>query len=155
MSKIHTFDFEYDHDYILIGIHTTLNDYRLAYFLNRELKLFLTRNKDDLDFPLKNCHFPFFIYEDEASFVTWSLISNKFISIDIIASNSNNLFNEETKTRFLIPEKNKVDYFIKINGYIKKEKLQDILMKIKDTEKIMTSYIIDPYTLRSRDNLIF
>ncbi len=155
MSKIHTFDFEYDHDYILIGIHTTLNDYRLAYFLNRELKIFLERFKNDLDFPMKNRHFPFFIYEDEAAFVSWSLISNKFISIASISSNDNNLFNEETKIRFLISEKNKVDYFIKISGYIKKEKLQDILIKIKNTDKIITSYIIDPYSIKSRDNLIF
>ncbi len=154
MSKIHTFDFEYDHDYILIGIHTILNDYRLAYFLNRELKIFLERFKNDLDFPMKNCHFPFFIYEDEASFVSWSLISNKFVSIDSINSNDNNLFNEETKIKFLIPEKKKVDYFIKISGYIKKEKLQDILMKVKNTDKIIASYLIDPYSIKSRDNLI-
>lgn len=154
MSKIHTFDFEYDHDYILIGIHTTLNDYRLAYFLNKELKLFLKRFKDNLDFPLKQCSFPFYLYEDKASFITWSMISNKFISTNSIQSNTN-LFDEETKIRFLIPEKNKVDYFIKINGFIKDENLENILTKIKEAEKIITSYTIDPYTLKSRDNLIF
>ena len=154
MSKIHSFDFEYDHDYILIGIHTTLNDYRLAYFLNKELKLFLKRSEDDLDFLSKNCSFPFYLYEDEASFITWSLISNKFISVNTVQSNDN-LFNEETKTRFLIPEKKKVDYFIKISGYIKDENLEHIISKIKETEKIITSYIIDPYLLKSRDNLIF
>jgi len=154
VSKIHNFDFEYDHDYILIGIHTTLNDYRLAYFLNKELKLFLKRFKDDLDFPFKKCGFPFYLYEDKASFISWSLISNKYISVDSVQSD-NNLFNEETKTRFLIPEKKKVDYFIKICGYIKNKKLENILSKIKETEKIITSYTIDPYTLKSRDNLIF
>ncbi len=154
MSKIHTFDFEYDHDYILIGIHTTLNDYRLAYFLNKELKLFLKRFKDNLDFPLKQCSFPFYLYEDKASFITWSMISNKFISTNSVQSNTN-LFDEETKIRFLIPEKNKVDYFIKINGFIKDENLENILTKIKEAEKIITSYTIDPYTLKSRDNLIF
>ena len=154
MSKIHSFDFEYDHDYILIGIHTTLNDYRLAYFLNKELKLFLKRSQDDLDFPLKQCSFPFYLYEDEASFVSWSLISNKYIAVYSTQSNEN-LFDEETKTRFLIPEKNKVDFFIKISGYIKDEYLENILKKIKNTDKIITSYSIDPCTLRSRDNLIF
>jgi len=154
VSKIHTFDFEYDHDYILIGIHTTLNDYRLAYFLNKELKLFLKRFKDNLDFPLKQCSFPFYLYEDKASFITWSMISNKFISTNSVQSNTN-LFDEETKIRFLIPEKNKVDYFIKINGFIKDENLENILTKIKEAEKIITSYTIDPYTLKSRDNLIF
>lgn len=155
MSKIHTFDFEYDHDYILIGVHSTLNDYRLAFFLNKELNLFLKRSKSDLDFPVKKCSFPFYSYEDEACFVSWSLISNKYISINLTQSDTNNLFNEETETRHLIPEKNKVDYFIKINGYIQDEFLENILMKIKNTEKIMTSYVIDPYSLKSKDNLIF
>jgi hypothetical protein len=154
VSKIHTFDFEYEHDYILIGIHTTLNDYRVAYLLNKELELFLKRSEENLDFPLKNCSFPFFFYEEKASFISWSLISNKFISVDSIQSN-NNLFNEETKTRFLIPEKKKVDYFIKISGYIKDEILENILVNIKNTEKIITSYLIDPFSLKSRDNLIF
>ncbi len=154
MSKIHSFDFEYEHDYILIGIHTTLNDYRIAYLLNKELELFLKRSEEDLDFPLKNCSFPFYLYEDAASFISWSLISNKFISVDSIQA-YNNLFDEETKTRFLIPEKKKVDFFIKISGYIKEEDLEQILLNIKNTEKIITSYIIDPYTIKSRDNLIF
>ncbi|MCD6543115.1 MAG: IPExxxVDY family protein [Flavobacteriaceae bacterium] len=154
MSKIHSFDFEYDHDYILIGIHTTLNDYRLAYFLNKELKLFLKRSEDDLDFSSKNCSFPFYLHEDEASFISWSLISNKFISVNTVQSDDN-LFDEETKTIFLVPEKKKIDYFIKISGYIKDENLENILSKIKETKKIITSYTIDPYTLKSRDNLIF
>ena len=154
MSKIHSFDFEYEHDYILIGIHTTLNDYRIAYLLNKKIGLFLKRSEEDLDFPLKKCSFPFYLYDDEASFISWSLISNKFISVDSIQS-IHNLFDEETKTRFLIPEKKKADYFIKISGYIKDDDLDNILIKIKNTEKIITSYIIDPFTLRSRDNLIF
>jgi len=154
VSKIHSFDFEYEHDYILIGIHTTLNDYRIAYLLNKQLELFLKRSEEDLDFPLKKCSFPFYFYEDKASFVSWSLISNKFVSVDSIQS-INNLFDEETKTRFLISEKKKVDFFIKISGYIKEEDLENILVKIKNTDKIITSYIIDPYTLKSKDNLIF
>jgi len=65
------------------------------------------------------------------------------------------LFNEETKTSSLIPEKNKVDYFIKINGSLSQNNLQDILMKINNTNNIITSYILDPYNLKSKENLIF
>ena len=155
MSKIHAFDFEYDHDYTLIGIHSILEDFRLAYFLNEKLKIHLKRFKEDLDFPSKNCSFPFYIYEDDASFTTWSLISNKYFFTDHVKNLNTNLFKEESKISYLVPEKNNVDYFIKINGLINKDKLQNILSQINKTNHILTSYTLDPYDLKSKDNLIF
>ena len=45
-----TLDFE--DDYSLIGIHSTEEDYRLAYILNKHLNTKLTRFKHNLDFHL-------------------------------------------------------------------------------------------------------
>ena len=155
MSKIHSFDFEFDHDYTLIGIHSILEDFRIAYFLNQNLNINLNRSSEDLDFPSKNCSFPFYIYEDEATFTTWSLLSNKYVFVENVSSLKNNLFKKETKTSFLIPEKKKVDYFIKINRTISQNNLLNILTKINKTPKIITSYILDPNNLKSKENLIF
>ena len=155
MSKIHAFDFEFDHDYTLIGIHSILEDYRMAYFLNKNLSVHLERFKEDLDFPSKKCSFPFYFYEDKATFTSWSLIANKHTNIENVNTLSSNLFQEETKTSFLIFEKKKVDYFIKINGNINNDILQNILHKINNTHKIITSYTINPYDLKSKDYLIF
>lgn len=155
MSKIHAFDFEFDHDYSLIGIHSILEDYRMAYFLNKNLNVHLKRFKEDLDFPSKNCSFPFFSYEDKATFTSWSLIANKHTFIDNVNALNNNLFKEETKTSFLISEKKNIDYFIKISGNINSNDLQNILHKINNTHKIITSYTINPYDLKSKDYLIF
>ncbi|MDH3321820.1 MAG: IPExxxVDY family protein [Flavobacteriaceae bacterium] len=155
MSKIHAFDFEFDHDYTLIGIHSILEDYRMAYFLNQNLKVHLNRFKEDLDFPSKHCSFSFYNYEDKATFTSWSLIANKHTFTNNVKGVNNNLFKEETKTSFLIPEKKNVDYFIKICGNIGADKLQNILSKINNTDKIITSYAINPYDLKSKDYLIF
>lgn len=155
MSKIHSFDFEYDHDYTLIGIHSTLEDYRIAYFLNTNLKIHLTRFKEDLDFESGNCKFPMYHYEDEATFTSWSLIANKQIFTDSIVTEKNNLFQEETKTSFFIPEKKQIDYFIKICGNLEPKEIQTILTKINHTFNIITSYTLDPNDLKSRDHLIF
>ncbi len=155
MSKIHSFDFEYDHNYTLIGIHSTLEDFRIAYFLNKNLNTNLKRFKNDLDFPSKKCSFSLFIYENVSTFTSWSLIANKYVFVNSVRSNDNNLFKEESKTSFLISEKKQVDYFIKINGNIDKIFLQNILSKINNTHNIITSYPIDPYDLKSKDNLIF
>lgn len=155
MSKIHSFDFEYDHNYTLIGIHSTLEDYRIAYFLNKNLNTNLKRFKNDLDFPSKKCSFSLFIYENVSTFTSWSLIANKYVFVNSVMSYDNNLFKEESKTSFLISEKKQVDYFIKINGNIDQIFLQNILSKINNTHNIITSYPIDPYDLKSKDNLIF
>lgn len=155
MSKIHSFDFEYDHNYTLIGIHSTLEDFRIAYFLNKNLNTNLKRFKNDLDFPSKKCSFSLFIYENVSTFTSWSLIANKYVFVNSVRSNDNNLFKEESKTSFLISEKKQVDYFIKINGNIDQIFLQNILSKINNTQNIITSYPIDPYDLKSKDNLIF
>lgn len=127
----------------------------MAYFLNKNLKLNLSRFNENLDFPSENCSFSFYIYEDEATFTTWSLIANKYVFVNHVNSLNNNLFKEETKTSFLIPEKNKVDYFIKINRKISGNNLQNILRTINNTPRIITSYTLDPYDLKSKENLIF
>ena len=155
MPKIHSFDFEYDHDYTLICIHSALEDYRLAYFLNKNLNLHLQRFKDDLDFPSLNCRFSVFNCEESVTFSSWSLIANRHVTVSNVVPSGENLFGEETKVYYLIAEKKQVDYFIKINGTIEKEELQKILTKINNTNKIITSYTINPNDLISRDYLIF
>jgi len=154
VSKIHSFDFEFDHDYTLIGIHSILEDYRIAFFLNKNLKIHLKRFNEDLDFPSKNCRFSCYNYEDKSTFTSWSLIANKHAYIDSVDV-LNNLFFEETKISFLINEKKKVDYFIKINGNFNNSELKSILCKINNTPNIITSYKINPYDLKSKDYLIF
>jgi len=155
VSKIHCIDFEYDHDYDLIGIHSILSEYRMAYFLNNNLHIRLKRFKDDLDFKFRNCSFPLYKFEDKSSFTSWALIANKHVFTENVSEGKSNLFQEETKISYLIPEKKRVDYFIKISGLKDATELSDTLMKINKINNIIASYAIDPFDLKSRDNLIF
>ncbi len=155
MSKIHSIDFEFDHDYDLIGIHSVLADYRMAYYLNKYLDIQLRRFKDDLDFKSENCSFPLYTFEDETAYASWSLIANKHVFTQNITGGGSNLFLEETKISYLIPEKKKVDYFIKITGLTDNVELSTTLLNINKINNIMASYAIDPLDLKSRDNLIF
>jgi len=56
-----TFDFE--DDYSLIGIHSTEEDYRLAYLLNKHLGTKLSRFKHNLDFQDSEAEFPLFEFK--------------------------------------------------------------------------------------------
>ena len=132
-----------------------MEDYHLAYFLNQHLKLHLSRYKDDLDFKSGNCKFPLYIYEEESTFTSWSLISNKHNFLNEVIVDDRNIFGQETRTSFLIPEKKRVDFFVKIDGLNEEEKLNSTLQKINRIHKVITSYAIDPMELKSRDNLIF
>ncbi len=155
VSKVHTIDFDFDHDYTLIGIHSMLEDYHMAYYLNQQLDLYLSRFKDDLDFKSSNCAFSLYTFEDEATFTNWSLIANKHASLNDLAQDSRNLFGEETRISYLIPEKKQVDYFIKVYGLEDEKKINTTLQKINRIHKVITSYSINVMELRSRDNLIF
>src|SRR5215467_368125 len=109
VHKLHLDDL-YDDDFELIAIHSRLEDYRLAYFLNQNLPVLLSKSKHSIEVATKDgeAFFSKFIFDDEDNDMQWSLVQNK---IEIIAANSNgaqNLFldaNLEMETSiYLIPE---------------------------------------------------
>jgi hypothetical protein len=60
----------------------------------------------------------------------------------------------ETKT-YLIPEKKKVDYFIKIVGEPTQETIYKTVNKIKQINQVVTSYTVETNSLKSKQFLIF
>lgn len=55
---------------------------------------------------------------------------------------------------FLIPEMNKVDYFMIIQGYIDKEDLDYIISGLNKLPDIQVAAQIDPLKLKSNENLV-
>jgi hypothetical protein len=154
MSKVLTLGYEYEHDYHLMAINSTLDDYRLAYYLNKKLAIYLERQPNNIDFTDKNCSFTWYNYDCNQTFTTWALVANKHV---FTTKNTERptLFAEESKISYLISEKKKVDYFLKIFGDFTAERLIVILEKIKSIKGVVTSYTLNPQTLKSKDFLIF
>jgi len=154
MSKVLTLGYEFEHDYNLLGITSTLEGYRLAYLLNNILDINLERQEGNIDFTDENCSFALYNYECNRTFSSWSLIANKhtFTSKNIEVTN---LFNEEFKVSYLINEKKEVDYFLKIIGDFNSSTLKLTLNNIISIKGLIAAYIINPYTLKSKDYLIF
>jgi hypothetical protein len=144
-----------EEEYALIGIHTTLEDYKLAYLLNQHLKISFKKAKFNLDFENKNnnASFSIFEYTNLQYDFDWFLISNSIKEDKATISNGLPLFTE-TKT-YLIPEKKNIDFFIKISGDIELELVRKTIQKIKGVNQIITSYQIDKNSLKSKDFLIF
>jgi len=155
--QIHSLGFNdfYEDDFSLIGIHTTLEDYKLAYLLNKNLKINFIKSKENLNFEKteKPSSFSIFNYYNKEYDSDWVLIANSSKRENQKESNEL-LLTTETKT-YLIPEKKKVDFFIKVSGELGFDFVTKIIDKVKNIEQVITSYPIDKNTLKSKDFLIF
>lgn len=144
-----------EEEYSLIGIHTTLEDFKLAYLLNKNLGTSFYKSKEDLNFEKmeKQTSFSIFNYSNRKYDFEWFLIANSSKRENQTESNEL-LLTSETKT-YLIPEKKKVDFFIKISGNLQYSFVLETIDKIKTIDQVITSYSIDKNTLKSKDFLIF
>lgn len=140
-----------DDEYFLIGIHTTLEDYKLAYLLNKNLGTSFSKLKEGLDF--EKTSFSLFNYSNKKYDFEWFLLANSSKRENQTESNKLLLI-AETKM-YLIAEKKKVDFFIKISGSVQYSFVLETIDKIKKIDQVITSYSIDKNTLKSKDFLIF
>jgi hypothetical protein len=103
-----------EEEYSLIGIHTALEDYKLAYLLNKNLNTHFSKSQKNLEFESdkKRASFSIYNFSSKKYDFDWFLIANSFKRENQTESNEL-LLTTETKT-YLIPEKKKVDFFIKI-----------------------------------------
>tara|TARA_B100000427_G_scaffold324811_1_gene330596 strand:- start:1482 stop:1961 length:480 start_codon:yes stop_codon:yes gene_type:complete len=144
-------------EFILLAIHTDLVDYRLVYFLNRNLRLNLSRKTFDLDFVNSKGSFSVFEYIDEDNLLKWNLISNIYNHNFTRKSTNTNLFdssNELIKKFNLLQEYENVNYLLKIENNENQVNLDDIIKEIKNIPQIITLYNINK-DLKNKEHLIF
>jgi len=160
IHKLHIDEFD-EVDYELIAIHTSLEDYRLAYFLNQSLSIQLKKCEDDLHVQSKKgeSRFSRFEFEDEDLCNSWNLIENRIhitnieseIATDLFSSNSSSF----TTNAFLLPEFKNVDFLLKIDQEIERDELSQYISKMNAIEKITMVYAIDNQKIKTKNNLIF
>jgi hypothetical protein len=56
---------------------------------------------------------------------------------------------------FLVPEMNKVDFFLLIRKYIDQEDLRGIINGLNKIQEVLVAAEVDPKKLKSKENLIF
>ena len=144
--------------YTLIAIHCSLEDYRLAYLLNKHLGITLSRKASDIDYNNGQVSYSIFEWEDHKQLVTWSLVSNICKTEELRETDYKSLFDNQekiTKIFQLLPEHKTVNYFLKIDSefsFSKEKYISDSILKIP---QIATAYSLDSSELKSKDNLIF
>ena len=160
---IHKLDIgEFDEiDYCLIAIRTSLENYRLAYFINQRLPINLSMCSEDVQIHSKSgdTYFCRFYYHDDENEVVWNLIQN---INEVVHENQHalpDLFSEmtmEVATKvYLLPEFKKADYFLKIENLNDSLTVENIKQKLNTIEEIETAYAVDTNQIKSKNNLIF
>jgi hypothetical protein len=147
-------------DYDLIAIHTSLEDYQLAFKLNQKLYLSFNRNSNEISIDVQNIEtfFSRYTFEDEEQMVVWDLIQNKQEIQLPIKTKAKNLFennNINITTRVsLVSELKKIDYFLKIE-HDSHYKINALIHNIKTIDSISMVYEVNPNKIKSKNNLIF
>jgi hypothetical protein len=148
-------------DYKLIAIHSSLEDHRLAYFMNRELSILLEKSPNDIWVTInegESC-FSRFIFEDPGNDSAWNLIQNRNRVTSMQSDTTTSLFEDtglpiETSV-FLMPELKTVDYVLKIENMPASFEPDNVVEKLLTIKQIATAYTIDHKKLKSKNNLIF
>lgn len=141
MAKIqkHTLFIETDYDYDMIGICSHHSDYRLAWGINELFRLHLAKADDLFEVNLKknekSRHAYYFQY-DEDNLLDIYLVKNK------------------GEGKFLIPEKQQIDYFLFLKNNATFD-MDEWLLKLKNHPSILAAFLFDPTEFESTENLSF
>ena len=146
-------------DYNLIAIHTSLENYRLAYYLNQKLPILLSKSREFIEF--KTAHgtafFSKFSYILETTDEEWTLIENKDELLDLKNKTSADLFSDEkekiTSNVYFLPEMKNVSYFLKVEHPFLS--IAEIVSNINTIKQISTAYVVAVEKIKSKNNLIF
>lgn len=134
---------DYDYDFEVLAIISSVKDYKLAWAINKSLHINLCKTSDIcLDFVKEGrLLISNFIFETE--YTTFRLLRNKSY--------------EFTKIHkpYLLPELKEYDYLIMISGEYTSLNAENTLDKIKHLPVIEYIKLLDVQNLKSKENLIF
>lgn len=156
-------DFDVELDFVLIGISSTLRDYRLCHFLYKHTGLAFIRGKEDYidhkgytkekDKDEMDYHI---VYERNKQkellkhyFTIYRFCDDSFEFEFYI------LNNRSLEGTLLLPELPNFDYFLIIKHYIDREDVHRLLADIKAINEVILAKKLDPASLKSKENLIF
>lgn len=130
-------------DFDLIGIVSTVKEYKLAWHINEVTPLQLAKELDvSIEFSgndkilISN-----FVFKQE--YLSATLLKNRLIA------------KPNRGSPFLVEELKQFDYFLKYKEEIEQTTVKDILTLLKTSEVVEYAAILALSTIKSRENLIF
>lgn len=148
----------YEHYFDLIALHSSLEDYALAYALNLNLKSNFRRRSKDLEIS-DTVTVAVYEWKDEIDDRYWTFFTNKGQGENTVAKKG--LFKEEPSYAkyHMVAEHREVDYFLRIEqdgpADYRQAEVDKTISSLLAVPKIITAYTIETQKLKSRNNLIF
>lgn len=128
-------------DAAVIGVVTSLKDYKLAWKINRVFKIELILEEDLVISMANGKDVVVSNYCYQTDFTKINLIKNKGM--------------DAAKASYLVPELTQIDYFILITGEDFFMELDEVIKNLKSLPEISFVQLIDVSKLKSKDNFIF
>lgn len=149
----------YNDDYKLIAIHSSLEAYKLAFFINQYLEIQLKREEVDVDFTHEHSigFYPLYYHYCTATGCDFNLVANKCRANATNLQSNGSLFpkSESAQLTYLVPEYKWADFFFKIDDFSKLVNVPSLVEKINTIKQVVTAYEVVTSTLKSKQNLIF
>tara|TARA_R110002020_G_scaffold303939_2_gene519387 strand:+ start:2282 stop:2773 length:492 start_codon:yes stop_codon:yes gene_type:complete len=150
-----------EYDFTVVAIHCSLEDYRLAFLINKYAGLHLERTRNDIDYKETgySALFPLFKYNDTRNYIDYSLVSNKCKTASNGVTSSNGLFQSNAHAHYksinLLPEFKKADFLLKIETDSNTFAKAALMANLNQIPQIVTAYEVEVNQLKSKKNLIF
>lgn len=145
-------DIEYNFDFEVIGLVSSLAPYQLVWKLNQLLNIDIVKNKDIvLDFKKKDVIISNYLFEEEYSYIR--ILKNKSNENSVVV-NPTSLF-DVGQNEYFLPELKKYDFIIQLQGSINNQYSDVIIDKLNQIDKIQLVTPIDFDDISDKDNLIF
>ena len=157
MKKLKLNPFQSSENFHCFSIFSSLEDFRMAYFINKTFNINLTRKKLDIHENHKNAHFSHYEYLDETNFLSWKLINNKVKAIYEDKSLSSSLFQGDFNMDVnvsLFEELKDIDFILIIENILSENFVTKVLNKLQEIEGLIMVQV-STKSLKNKENLIF
>ena len=152
-----TLNVSYEENFLLLAIRSKLEDYRIAYFLNKSKFFLFERLKKDLYYLIRDKKIYFSTFESKNNELQQEsyLIKNQALYTDEINSKESLFGNSLITSRlFLMPELKEFDYFIKLIGVWKKSEVINLRKYLQGIKFIESETQVKLNKLKSINNLV-
>ena len=148
---------QFPENYHLIAIHSDLDEFRLAFFLNKKLNIGLKRKNNDIYFSEQDANYSSYEFLDDTKYLKWIFFSNKSLVSEKSPDEDLSLFGQGSTALNeinLLSQQKSVDYFLIIENIANKTYIDKVLKKISEISGVITSFMSEN-KLENKENLIF
>ncbi|MCB0476587.1 MAG: IPExxxVDY family protein [Crocinitomicaceae bacterium] len=138
MKKI-VLDLDEGFEYEVIGICTSMVDYRLAWEINQSLHLKLARSDED------------YLKTNKKGEILSS--HSLYEAVDDDQNTDYILVKNKSKGKLLVGELEMIDFFLLVNDF--RADIQEMSVKLRSVEMIQTTVVVDVDEHKSFDQLVF